>query len=49
VADNARTPCDAGVTFQPYYNDRGERIKVKVQTSQTINVTEGNDDDLQSK
>lgn len=46
LADNAKTPCDAGVTFQPYYNDRGERIKVKVQTSQTINITEGNDQDL---
>jgi TonB family protein len=42
----ARTPCDAGVTFQPYYNDRGERIRIKVQTSQTVNITEANDTDL---
>ena len=42
----ARTPCDAGVTFQPYYNDRGERIRIKVQTSQTVNITQENDADL---
>lgn len=41
----ARTPCDAGVTFQPYYNDRGERVRVKVQTSQTVNITQENDAD----
>jgi TonB family protein len=37
---DAKTPCDAGVTFQPYYNARGERIKVKVETSLTVNITE---------
>jgi TonB family protein len=38
--EGARTPCDAGVTFQPYYNNKGERVKVKVETSQTVSVTE---------
>ena len=42
----AKTPCDAGVTFQPHYNDRGERISVKVQMSQTVNITQENDADL---
>jgi TonB family protein len=37
---SVKTPCDAGVTFQPYYNDRGERVKVKVETSQTVNIVE---------
>lgn len=37
-----RTPCDAGVTFQPHYNEKGERTGVTVQTSQTVNVTEEN-------
>lgn len=45
----ARTPCDAGVIFQPYYNERGERVRVKVQTSQTVNITEENDADLKPK
>ncbi len=49
VAENARTPCDAGVTFQPYYNPQGERVRVKVQTSQTVNITEANDADLEAK
>ena len=46
IADGARTPCNAGVTFQPYYNAAGERARIKVQTSQTVNVTEENDQDL---
>lgn len=41
-----RTPCDVGVTFQPYYNEKGERTRVKVRTSQTVNVTDENGDDL---
>ena len=38
-----KTPCEAGVTFQPHYNDRGERVKVRVETSQTVNITEEGD------
>jgi TonB family protein len=49
VADNAKTPCDAGLTFQPYYNKQGERIRIKVQTSRTVSITEGNDLDLETK
>lgn len=49
MIESAKTPCDAGVTFQPYYNSQGERIAVKVQTSQTVNVTEENDADLNAK
>jgi len=49
VAENAKNPCDAGVTFQPYYNKQGERIRVKVQTSMTVNITEGNDIDLEAE
>ena len=39
-AEGAKTPCDAGVTFQPYYNDRGERVRVKVETSSSVTITE---------
>ena len=46
IIDGAKTPCGTDVTFQPYYNSRGERIKVKVQTSQTVNITEENDADM---
>jgi periplasmic protein TonB len=49
IIEAAKTPCDVGVTFQPYYNAAGERIRVKVQTSQTINVTEENDADLKAQ
>ena len=49
LIESAKTPCDAGVTFQPYYNANGERIAVKVQTSQTVNVTEENDADLKAE
>jgi TonB family protein len=46
IVDGAKTPCDAGVTFQPFYNAAGERVRIKVQTSQTVNITEENDQDL---
>jgi TonB family protein len=46
IAEGAKTPCDAGVTFQPFYNAAGERVRIKVQTSQTVNITEENDQDL---
>ena len=49
MAEGAKTPCSAGVTFQPYYNAAGERVRVKVQTSQTVNITEENDQDLKQE
>ncbi len=36
----AKTPCDAGVIFQPYYNDRGERVRVRVETSSSVRIAE---------
>jgi TonB family protein len=39
----AKTPCDAGVLFQPYYNNRGERVRVRVETSSSVRVTEEGD------
>jgi TonB family protein len=49
VIEGIKTPCDAGVTFQPYYNSSGQRIRVKIQTSQTINITEEGDADLEAQ
>jgi TonB family protein len=40
VTEDSKTPCDAEVTFQPYYNDKGERIKVRVETSHVVNIIE---------
>jgi TonB family protein len=40
VTQDSKTPCEAGVTFQPYYNNKGERIKVRVETSQVVNIIE---------
>jgi TonB family protein len=40
AAENGKTPCDVGVTFQPYYNNKGERVKIRIVTSQVVNIVE---------